>query len=102
VHHRFRAELWRYPGETAWYFVTLPLDVADDVEAASGPGRRGFGSVRVAVTVGATRWRTSVFPSKEAESYLLPVKKQVRVAEDLHDGTPVDVTLELVDDPEAP
>ena len=33
--HRFTTTLWRYQGEAAWYFVTLPHDVGladlDDV-----------------------------------------------------------------------
>lgn len=97
VTFRFRAELWLYPGNVAWHFVTLPFDVADDIEEISRPVQRGFGSVRVTATVGRTTWSTSLFPDSKATSYLLPVKKQVRTAEGLVVGEPVDVELELVD-----
>jgi hypothetical protein len=97
---RFTADLWRYTGEAAWYFVTLPHDVADDVEhlaseTPDGP-RRGFGSVRVEVNVGATTWRTSLFPDSASASFVLPVKKAVRLAEDLDDGSPVAVRLTVL------
>ena len=95
--YSFRAPMRRSTGEAAWYFITLPFDVADDIAERSGESRRGFGSVRVSVTVGATTWATSVFPSNEAESYVLPVKKAVRTTEGLEDGEPVSVVLELVD-----
>jgi hypothetical protein len=95
--HRFTAELWRHPGESAWHFVTLPRDVADDVEERSGPAGPGFGSVRVEVTCGHTTWRTSLFPATKAQSYLLPVKKAVRLAEGLDEGDAVDVSVCLVD-----
>jgi len=49
------------------------------------------------VTVGSSTWNTSIFPDTKSESFLLPVKKAVRVAEDLDDGAPVDVRLTLVD-----
>ena len=39
--------------------------------------RRGFGSVRVEVTLEGVTWRTSVFPSKETGGYFLPVKMEV-------------------------
>lgn len=97
VTFRFSAELWRYHGQAAWFFVTLPFDVADDIEEISRPVQRGFGSVRVRVTVGSTTWSTSLFPDTKAESYLLPVKKAVRTAEGLQEGAPVHVSLELVD-----
>ncbi len=58
----------------------------------------GFGSRRVEVTVGATTWRTSVFPDNASASYLLPVKKAVRVAEGLDEGDEITVRLEVVTD----
>jgi hypothetical protein len=56
--------------------------------------RRGFGSVKVTVTLGASRWQTSLFPNKDG-SWFLPIKKPVRVAEGLVDGDEVEVELEL-------
>jgi hypothetical protein len=94
--HRFEGELWRYTGEAAWYFVTLPGEVADDIAARTEGTRRGFGSVRVEVTVGASTWRTSVFPDKASGSFLLPVKRQVRDREQIDDGDVLDVRLEVV------
>ena len=95
--HRFTAELWRHEGEASWWFVTVPPEVADDLREVVGAGRPGFGSVRVEVTVGATTWRTSVFPDSRRGTYLLPVKKDVRTREHLDDGAPVPVALEVVE-----
>lgn len=95
--YRFTAELWLHQGDAAWYFVALPHEVSDDIEARSADTRRGFGSVKVEVTVGATTWSTSVFPDTKRETYILPVKKAVRKAEGLDDGDDVAIRLELVD-----
>ena len=97
MRYRFTAELWVHAGEAAWYFVTLPFDVTDEIDDLTAGATRGFGSVRVRVTVGATTWATSIFPSKQAESFMLPVKKAVRVAEGLEEGDQVPIELELVD-----
>ena len=88
----FEAPLWRWQGEAAWHFVSLPEDVADEIED-SPVDRRGFGSVRVRVQVGSTSWATSVFPDTTRGTYLLPVKKQVRDREGLAEGDVVSVTL---------
>ena len=93
----FSAELWRYTGKAAWYFVTLPHDVADDIDEITADTRRGFGSVRVEVTVGSSTWNTSVFPDTKSESFVLPMKQAVRVAESLDVGAPVHVLLTLAD-----
>jgi hypothetical protein len=57
--------------------------------------RRGFGSVKVMARIGNTRWKTSVFPSKSGEWWLLVSKKVMR-AEDLAEGHALTVELELL------
>lgn len=94
---RFEAELWRYEGDAAWHFITLPREVSDDIAARPTGPRRGFGSVRVRVTIGGSTWSTSVFPDSKRGAYVLPVKKQVRAREALEAGDRVTVALELVD-----
>jgi hypothetical protein len=95
--HRFASELWVHHGDAAWHFLTLPGDVSDDIEARTSETRRGFGSVRVRVTVGSTVWTTSVFPDSKAAAYVLPVKKEVRRAEGLEAGSRVHVALDVLD-----
>jgi Domain of unknown function (DUF1905) len=92
----FSAPVWRWR-DGAWRFVTVPEGISDEVDEAVGDLTGGFGSVRVEVTVGGTRWRTSLFPSAEAGAYVLPVKNAVRVAEGLADDDVAEVTIRLVD-----
>lgn len=93
----FTAPLWLHPGADAWHFLRVPPEISDDISDLSAGPRRGFGSVRVAVTVGGTSWRTSVFPDSRQGTYLLPVKKEVRKAERLTAGDAVRTRLELID-----
>ena len=70
----------------AWIFVTRARGRQRRDPRSGGPPR-GFGSVRVEATIGATTWRTSVFPnSDEAGTFALPLKKAVRTSEDLEIG----------------
>ncbi|KRB80526.1 hypothetical protein ASE01_01330 [Nocardioides sp. Root190] len=95
----FVAELWRWSAREeangAWFFVSLPFGLSDEIEAEAVPGK-GFGSVRVEVTIGTSTWQTSVFPSAEEKTYVLPVKKAVRVAQGLTEGGPCVVRLRTV------
>ena len=96
--YAFTTEVWRHEGGATWYFLTLPFDVADDIEERHGATAAGFGSVRVRVRIGATEWSTSVFPDDARKSFVLPIKKAVRAAEGLDDGAVAHVTLEVVTD----
>lgn len=94
VSYSFEAKLWRWQAETAaWVFVTLPEDIAFAIQCEAET--RGWGSVRVTVSIGATTWQTSLFPHKASNSYLLPVKAAVRKAENLHDESLASVRLTL-------
>jgi hypothetical protein len=93
----FTAALWRYPGEAGWHFVSLPAEISDDIADMTAGARAAFGSVRVTVTVGATSWRTSIYPDSKTRTYVLPVKKKVRDAEKLEDGDDVRARVQIVD-----
>jgi hypothetical protein len=93
----FEAELWQSDAVDSWVFVTVPAELSEDIRATTGEPR-GFGSVRVEVTIGATTWRTSVFPDSKAGCFVLPVKKAVRKAEDLEVGEPARIGLRVLDE----
>lgn len=93
----FEAPLWEWSARSAsWTFVSVPESESDEILDRAAGFTRGFGSVRVEVTVGTTVWRTSVFPDSQHGSYVLPVKRAVREAEGLRVGAPVLVSLRLV------
>ncbi len=92
----FTAPLWAWPGNAPWFFVTVPTEESDDIRDRPRMPR-GFGSVKVRVTVGDSRWETSVFPDSSVGTYILPMKKAVRMAEGISEGDPVEVQLELIE-----
>ncbi len=94
--YSFRAELWQYPGEAGWHFLTLPADVADDLREQAAAFRKGFGSVKVTAEISGHTWQTSVFPDSKSGSYVLPVKRAVRTAARISDGDEVAVQLEIL------
>lgn len=93
--YRFTAPLWQWQARRdAWFFVSVPGDLSDEIAARSEGLTGGFNSVPVTVTVGSTTWRTSIFPGGDGR-YALPMKKAVRVAEGIRPDSTVDVLIEL-------
>lgn len=98
----FTAPLWRWTARQkstdspAWFFVTLPPEVVDEVRHSAGEPR-GFGSVRVSVEAAGTSWETSVFPDSDSDGFVLPVKKAVRVAAGVDEGDELTVSLSVRD-----
>jgi Domain of unknown function (DUF1905) len=84
--------LWQAPTATAWHFIALPKEIADEIKffKTAAPG---FRQIRVTATIGGTTWKTSVFPDQKSGSFLLPVKAAVRKAEGLIAGQMAAVRL---------
>jgi hypothetical protein len=95
----FDAELWIWDARRtdSWTFVSLPAEASEEIRELTDGPRRGFGSVRVKVTIGGSTWRTSIFPDGARGVYVLPVKRGVRRAESLDVGDVAAVTVELID-----
>jgi hypothetical protein len=98
VEFSFKAKLWMWSDENSWHFVTLPKKNVQELrEIAQLQPRRGFGSMRVYVSVGTSEWQTSIFPDSKSGSYLLPIKKPIRKKEKLTAGDFVKATIRLID-----
>ena len=77
------------------HFMSIPDELSGEIRAHGMLIRRGFGSVKVEVTVGGFTWRTSVFPSKSG-GYFLPVKREACRNAGIVAGDIVEVEIDLV------
>jgi len=82
------------PAKGSWFFLTIDGETAQAIRAHA-VNAAAWGSVYVEATIGATTWRTSLFPSKQAGGWLLPLKAAVRKAERIGEGSAVEVRLAL-------
>ena len=72
VRYAGRLSRWTTPAApAAWHFVMIDGEAGEALLAIAlmrrleGGRRPGWGSLKVMVSVGESRWSTSVFPSKE-------------------------------------
>jgi hypothetical protein len=87
----FSGEIWFWRGPSPFHFVTVPDEESAALEAASALVTYGWGMIPVKAQVGATAWKTSLFPKEGA--YIVPLKDAVRRAEGLDVGDLVTVRL---------
>ena len=74
----------------------MPKKYFKEIAEIGEVNRRGWGAVRVRAFIGRTSFETSIFPDPSG-AYSLPLKKAVRTAEQIDEGSTVFVQLELVD-----
>lgn len=89
----FSGAIWHWRGPAPFYFVTVPEEDSRELKAVSAAVTYGWGMIPVTARIGATTWRTALFPKDER--YLLPIKAAVRKVEGLAEGDEVAARLEL-------
>ncbi len=95
----FRGQCWLWQSESAaWHFIHLPIDKSEEIKFFSENltvKKRGWGAVRVQVMIGKTIWGTSIFPHKDSNTYILPIKADVRKAEGITAGDEIEVRVKI-------
>ena len=92
---KFKGKVWLYEGKAAWHFVSLPKRLSASIQKNFCFMKRGWGSLRVTVTVGKSTWKTSIFPDKRSGTYLLPLKAEARVKEKVTAGETRSFAIEI-------
>jgi hypothetical protein len=87
----FTGKLIHWRGPAPFYFVTIPVEECQELQAISRFVTYGWGVIPVSVHIGTTKWQTSLFP-KDGR-YLVPIKASVRAAEQIAEGDDVRLTV---------
>ncbi len=91
----FKAKVWLYTGDSAWHFVSVPVKISKQIKNLYAGLERGWGSFPVLATIGATSWKTSIFPDKKTGTFLLPLKVEVRKKENVLEGKMVSISISV-------
>ncbi len=89
----FNGKIWYWKGPAPFYFVTVPAKQSRELKAISEFVTYGWGMIPVHARIGNTEWKTSLFP-KDGR-FIVPIKANVRRAENVEEGDKVSVRLEV-------
>ena len=84
-----------YPTMGGWRFLAVDPETSREIREVFGGRAKGWGSIPVVVTVGATPWKKSIFPEKKSGTYLLPLNAQIRKAEEIADADEVRFSIKI-------
>lgn len=84
---------WR--GPAPYFFVPVPDEECDALEAVAAQVSYGWGVIPVTARIGGTTFTTSLFPKDGG--YLLPLKDAVRKPEHIEVGDVVSIRMTVGD-----
>lgn len=94
--YTFTTEVWLYPGVGGWHFVSLPQNLSAEIKEFYKNFSHGWGSIKVEAEIGKTIWKTSMFPDKKRNTYLLPLKADIRRKEYIKSGQNINVGISII------
>ena len=83
IKYEFTAKMWQYSSPMAWYFVSLPTDISAEIRANMKWMEEGWGRLKAAAKIANTLWETAIWFDTRHNTYLLPIKAEVRKKEKL-------------------
>lgn len=91
--YKISSKVFLWQGMSAWHFVGVPKKQSEEIKKRFGAKAKGWGSLPVEVTIGKTKWKTSIFPDKRSGTYLLPLKAEARKKEGILNDDTVNILL---------
>ena len=93
IQYRFNAEPWKYSGPNGWYFISVPKKLSKEIRETFKSEEQGWGRLPIRVKIGKTEWESAIWFDTKVDTYLLPLKAEVRKKEQLQLGKKISVDL---------
>ena len=83
VKYEFSAKTWQYASPGGWYFVSLPKALAEEIRENFQWQEEGWGRLKATAKIGNSEWETAIWFDAKMNTYLLPLKSEIRKKENL-------------------
>ncbi len=82
----FSAKVYYYSSSaemSGWTFVSLPKELSIEIRDIFKWLEQGWGRMKVIAQVGISEWQTAIWFDKKQDTYLLPIKGEIRKKENI-------------------
>lgn len=89
IEYQFKAKVWQYE----WYFTALPIELSKEIRDNLKFLEEGWGRLKITAKIGTTEWATAIWFDTKSDTYLLPLKTEIRKKENITIDDEVDITI---------
>ena len=93
IKYEFEAKPWLHNGPGGWHFVSLPVALSTEIRMFSKSAEEGWGRLKATAQIGETKWKTAIWFDGKSQTYLLPLKAEIRKKEKIDLKQAVEVIL---------
>jgi len=86
IKYEFITKIWQHAGQGGWHIVSLPPELAKEIRDNLKSEEEGWGRLRATAKIGNCEWETAIWFDSKMNTYLLPLKAEIRKKEKLETG----------------
>lgn len=95
IKYKFSEKVWQHSSPVGWYFVSLPKNISKEIREALRSEEEGWGRLKAAAEIGKSVWKTAIWFDTKMNTYLLPLKADIRKKESIETGKTITVTISI-------
>ena len=93
IKYTFTEQPWKYNGQAGWHFVSLPKELASEIRENLKSQEQGWGRLKATAKIGNSKWKTAIWFDTKMDTYLLPLKAEIRKREFIEIGKSIEVNV---------
>jgi len=93
IKYEFTAKCWQHAGPGSWHFVSLPNELAKEIRNVLKSEEEGWGRLTATAKIGDSEWKTALWFDTKVNTYLLPLKAEIRKKENLEIGKDIETIV---------
>ena len=93
IRYDFKAEIWKHNAEGGWFFVSLPHTISKEIRESLKWQEEGWGRMKAQASIKGIEWDTAIWFDKKHNTYLLPLKSEIRKKAALKMGDTIAVSV---------
>ena len=92
---RFAGEVWSYRNPNEVFFVSLPIEMSEEILDLVGTSLNPWGTVPVRVSAFDQTWESSMFPRRDRRCYDLPLNARTRKRLQITGGMVIEFVIQI-------
>jgi len=93
IKYKYSARMWKHHSYGGWHFVTLPKDLSKEIRENLKFQEEAWGRMKVMAQIEDTTWETAIWFDTKMETYVLPIKAEIRKKEKIEIDQVLDIKL---------
>lgn len=85
--------MWKHDASGGWFFVSLPKEISKEIREHLKWQEEGWGRMKASANVNGLKWDTAIWFDKKLDTYLLPIKADIRRKASLNSDDKISVSI---------